>query len=72
MVIIFFILLCVVVMLVVGFSAHFARKVDEPKTVLEAREAQVAVDEAVKELEAAERRVTDAKAQLEATNEVRG
>ncbi len=30
MVIIFFILLCIAVVLVVGLSAHFARKVDEP------------------------------------------
>ena len=30
MVIIFFILLSIFVCLVVGFSAHFARKVDEP------------------------------------------
>lgn len=33
MVIIFFIMLCIGVVLIVGLSAHFARKVDEPQTV---------------------------------------
>lgn len=32
MVIIFFIMLCIGVVIIVGLSAHFARKVDEPQT----------------------------------------